>query len=317
MTRSVSRVLVATTALLAAGCATTSAGHPSNGHVTSVAPAQATHVSTPADVAQRLLDGARVPPGAVLSAKPPIRSMASPPEGLVVDGLVVKHRWWRINLPLAAAYAWVAHHQSADLSSIGSSSSGGPQLTDIEHDADFAPPQLPKTVNSAHLSMEVAPLTAQISAIGAYAVVVRQPVRQQIEDVPATVDSVTVLTRKTSGEPDAGQLLGRRVLTGAAAQKITRDFDALSVQPPGEQFSCPLSFITQTAMFRAGDHTWTATSGVCIGVGVSLDGHRLATLDGSNAFSRDLRAAYGHRFPRLGNPQPMTHANLAPSTVTS
>jgi hypothetical protein len=316
MTGSASRLLIVAFAVLAAGCASAGPEHSASTPVISTQPAQAAHVQTASELAEQLLDNAHVPPGAVRSARPPTRSLSSPPEDPMVSGLVVKYRWWRINLPLQATYAWISRHQSATVSSIGSSSSGGPLRSDVEQDADFAPPTLPRTVNSARLSIAVTPLSAQTSAIGAFAVVVQQPPRRQIEDVPATIDSVMVVTRRTSGEPDGGQILGRTTVTGVAARQLVRDFNALDVQPPGQQFSCPLSFVTQAAIFRSGSRVWIATTGVCVGVGVSFDGQTLPTLDTSNTFTRDLRAAYGHRFPNALVPQPMTHPLAQTSTVS-
>jgi hypothetical protein len=300
------RAFVALAALLVAGCGSAAVDHSQHSVFTGSGVATRPQVQTPAELANQLLNEARVPANAVRSATPPTKSLRQPPEGFGGSGIVARYRWWRINLPLAAAYSWIAHHQSASLSSAGSSSSSGPTSGDLEQDADFAPPHLPSSANSALLSIAVVPLTARTSAIGAYAVVVRQPARTVSEDVPATVDSVTVITRRTTGEPDAGQVLGRTTVTGASARRLVHDFDALTVQPPGEHFSCPMSFVTQTAIFSAGSHQWTATAGVCVGITVNLDGHQLPTLDSSAAFTHDLRAAYGHRFPRLLGPQPMT-----------
>lgn len=315
MTGSRGRALTVAAALLVAGCASTGANHASNASLAAVAPATAVDIETPAEVAQHLLDEARVPPGAVQTKQPLIKILRQPPDRPGASGLIVLYRWWRINEPLATAYAWVLHHQSPALPSAGSSSSSGPMLGDQENAADFAPLTFPATVNTAQLSIAVAPVTAQISAIGAYAVIIRQPPRPQIENVPPTVDTVTVITRRTTGQPDGGSVLGRTTLTGAAAQRLVRDFDALKVQPPGEQFSCPMSFVTQTASFRAGTHVWSATVGVCIGVDVNLNGHQLPTLDSSNSFTHDLHAAFGHRFPKPLGMQPMTLPGAETSAV--
>jgi hypothetical protein len=292
--------------LLAAGCASGSTG--SSDRPADVGPASASRMTSPGAIARELLDRAQVPGGATRAGQSPTSTLTDPPDQPSASGLIVRIHWWRVNESWNAVYAWISSHQSPGLSSIGSSSSSGPALTDRERAADFAMKGLPSNVNTAQLSIAVAPLTAHTSAIGAYAIVIPQPPRQHIEIVPLTVDQVTVITRRTSGEPDADQLLGRRVVTGAAAQRLVRDFDALEVQPPGEQFSCPMSFITQTAIFRSGSHVWAATSGVCIGIAVNLDGHALPTLSTSDAFSRDLRAAYGHRFPLITSPQPMNSA---------
>jgi hypothetical protein len=131
------------------------------------------------------------------------------------------------------------------------------------------------------------------------------------------VDTVVVTTTRISGEPDGGSVLSRKTLTGAPAHQLVVDFDALPVQPPHGPIPCPMSQYTQTATFSADGHVWAATAGICIGVAVNLDGHTLPTLESSNAFTRDLHAAYGHRFPSVLGPQPMTNPSAATSTVNS
>jgi hypothetical protein len=281
--------------LALAGCAGTNTDSASTPGLVNNGLVSVSRPSTPDSLAQHLLEAARVPAGAVRSATPPVPSLRRPPELPVMTGLVIRSRWWRIDEPLAATYSWISHHQSAALSSLGGSSTGGPSLSDVQEDADFAPPHLPGTVNSAQLSIAVVPITARISAIGAFSVVVRQPARSQTEDVPSSVDSVTVVTRRTTGQPGTGPVIDRVTVTGSSARRLVGEFDALSVQPPGEQFSCPMSLTTETAIFRAGTHVWDATAGVCVGIHVTLDGHPLPTLDTSDSFSRDLRAALGRR----------------------
>lgn len=303
-------LLLGTAVALAAGCAATGIDGPASANLSAARQTHQAAAESPAAMAGRLLSVARVPADADRSTSSPTRVLDRPPERPTVDGLVVRSRWWRVHLPFAQAYAWISHHQPAALSSIGSSASSGPHEGDRERDADFAPPALPATVNSAELSIAVAPLSATVSAIGVYAVVVRQPARLRAEDVPTSVDRVTVITRRTVGEPDAGQILGRKTLTGTAARRLVLDFDALRVQPPGEQFSCPAFFVTQTALFTVGTHHWSATTGRCIGVDVTLDGRPLPVLDAGAHFSRDMRAAYGRPFPTILVPQPVHAAQL-------
>jgi hypothetical protein len=308
-------VLIASAALLAAGCASAGSNPGSSASLTSANHASLTGVPTAAQLAQTLINESRVPASAVRSETPPISELRQPPERQSAQGLIVLRRWWRVNESWTAVYRWISHHQPLALTSSGSSSTSGPKQSEQQDDADFMPPHLPSTVNSAQLSIAVAPLADGTSAIGVYSLVVPQPPRPQIENVPSTVDSVTVITRRTTGQPDGGSILGRRTLTGAAARRFVHDFDALTVQPSGEVFSCPMSMVTQTAIFQANGHRWIATAGVCIGITVTLDGHALPTLDGSASFEHDLRAAYGHRFPSVVGPQPMANGSPATSTV--
>jgi hypothetical protein len=311
------RIVIAAGVLALGGCASAATGHSQTASLAGDGSAQTLHVQSPAEVAAHLLTMARVPAGAVRSSVAPTPSLAHSPDGIAATNVTVRAHWWRLDESAAAAYAWVSHHQSSQLSSTGSSSGGGPVFSDDVNDADFAPYQLPTTINTAELSIAVVPLSAHSSGIGAFATVVRQPPRPKVENVPLTVDSVTVITRRISGEPDAGQLLARDTVTGAAAHQLVVDFDALRVEPAQGAIPCPMSQFTQTAIFNADGYVWSATAGVCIGVGVNLDGHSLPTLESSNAFTRDLHAAYGHRFPRVLGPQPMTHSSLATSTVNA
>jgi hypothetical protein len=298
-------LLVATAALCLAGCASTSAGNGSAASLTG-ANTSADQATTPASLAQSLLAETRVPTGAVGSSTAPVKVLQQSPYEIRADGLVVRETWWTINESAAKAYAWVSHHQLASLSNAGSGSSSGPGERNRESAVNFVPPHLPPSVNSAQLSIAVAPMTAHTSAIGAYALVIPQPPRSKTEDVPTTVDRVTVITRRVAGQQDGGSILGRKTVTGAAARKLVRDFNALKVQPPGEVFPCPMTVVTQTAIFRQGSQVWQATDGVCIGVQVTLNGHQQPTLDGSGSFSHDLHAAYGHPFPPpTGVAQPM------------
>jgi hypothetical protein len=81
---------------------------------------------------------------------------------------------------------------------------------------------------------------------------------------------------------------GPRMVTGAAAERLVRDFNQLKVRPDGFVSSCPASGPIKRATFRSDGHAWVASVGNCDGVGVTLNGQRLATLHTSVPFSRDL-----------------------------
>jgi hypothetical protein len=248
----------------------------------------ASPVRTAAEIARRLLDQALVPPRAVPTQPAPTRSLRTPPEDPVTGGVVLQRRWWRIDEPESTAYRWIATQQSRRLTATGSTATGGPAFRDRTRAADFTERSpLPASVNSAQLSIEVVPLSAHSSAIGAFAVVVRQPRRPAIEDVPATVTSVSIVTRRALGQP-SGAILARRVLAGAAARRTVRDFDALVVMPPGRTYACPVKLATTTVTFRADRRIWRAVVDTCAGVQVSVDGHRLPALTSSVRFGRDI-----------------------------
>jgi hypothetical protein len=292
-------VLVVVTLLSVEGCGRSSPGPSVRSSVPPIRVGVGTSLSrppTPEQVAERLIEAARVPPGAVDATTAPTRSLQSPPSAPAVTGLIVQSRWWRINRPQRAAYAWLAHHQIPGLTQEASGSSSGPALSDQEMNDDFASRQIPLSVNSAILSIAVAPLSAHTSAIGAYALVVRQPLRRASENVPFSVNSVSVVARRnvsSSGRP----ISASNTVTGAGARTFVHDFDQLSVNPPGAR-SCPLSMQTESATFRSAGHTWVATTGICVGVNVSLDGQDLPTLNTSAPFNRDMREALGHRLDK-------------------
>lgn len=134
--------------------------------------------------------------------------------------------------------------------------------------------------------LEVAPAGANSSAIRAYASAATQPVRPAAELVPSAVAFVAVHVTSSQGKVTA-----RRTLTGAAATRLVRDFDALTVSIAGVT-NCPTSDDGQTsARMRADGHLWRATTSSCGDVSVTRDGRKLPALNDSNAFIRDLNRA--------------------------
>jgi hypothetical protein len=306
------RVVVVAAAFAVAGCAGTSAtsGTGVNDQRTS-----ASHTTdelrvldplTPDQVARELINAVAPPPGAVRSARSPSVALRHPPDRPTIAGMTVRTRWWRIDKRWGSAYAWVARHQAAFLHSDSSGSTAGPTLGDVEKNIDFVTRELPQSVNSATLTIAVAPLTAHTSAIAAYAVVVREPPRPVATTVPLTLDQVTVVARSAlRNSRGHGPIVTRRTVTGSEARRLVRDFDQLKVRPPGVT-SCPLAWQSETATFRSGGHTWVATTGLCVGVAVSLDGHAVAALDTTAAFDRDMREALNisPRDPIMTGPLP-------------
>jgi hypothetical protein len=298
-----SLVVLGIAAVLAAGCASgsgadnVSSGHPSSprattgGRVASFG-ANPPRPPTPLQVAQQLATGAAVPATAMPSGSAPATSLQSPPSSPSGSGRIIESRWWRIDEPWTTAYSWVAHHQNPDLKQEASGSSGGPQPSDLERYDDFASHDIPLSVNSAMLSIAVVPLSATTSAIAAYAIVVKQPLRQPSEMVPLSDDAVTVSAQ--SNQAGTVPPTRYRTITGSAAQTFVRDFDQLSIDPIGAH-TCPLARESESATFRSGGQTWIATVGLCIGVSVTLDGHGLPLLNTSTPFNRDLRHALGVR----------------------
>jgi hypothetical protein len=233
---------------------------------------------------------------------------------------VTQSRWWVVDQPWGAVSSWVSQHQPATVRSDGSSAGDGPTLGDRSRIANFVLPHLPSTVNSAQLAVEVVPLTAHTSAIGAYAVVVRQPARPPAEDVPLTVDRATVVIRPVDGVSGLAGATGiapseRRILTGEAARRLVRDFDALRVRPLGETFGCPAYLEIQIVTFRAGSQVWRVTNGACDGIEVVHNGRSLPVLSGSNRFSHDMSPFLSRSLGSRVHQRPVPVPTLQTTTV--
>lgn len=126
-----------------------------------------------------------------------------------------------------------------------------------------------------------------------------QPGRPTAEIVPESTGTVEIVTDAASaagnGPSDTAPIT---ILPPTSARSLVHDFDELPVLTGGSR-RCPAAGRTDTVSFRADGHTWTATSGGCRGVAVSLDGHALPALAPSVAFAQDLHRALGPAGPNL------------------
>jgi hypothetical protein len=137
--------------------------------------------------------------------------------------------------------------------------------------------------------------TASAAAPGAnlrHSPVVHQPTRPAVENVPFTVTAVEVNAAPVTGtDVVRGIRGGPLMVTGAAAERMVRDFNQLKVRPDGIVSSCSASALIKRATFRSDGHAWVASVGNCGGVRVTLNGQPLATLHPSVPFSSDLYQA--------------------------
>jgi hypothetical protein len=226
-------------------------------------------------------------------ASPPRASLRSAPE--TTGGLTVisRRRFWTSSQTLEATLRALQRH-----SPHGMVLGFGGTTTDhgrvIERDAAMVLPNLPPTLASAVLQIGVIPDGHGRSAVGAYAEVVPQPIRHSCEYVPLAVMTVQLATITLSPH----SVTTRRTVTGRAAYRLIRDFNALRVQPPFGARSCPLQLAANRAAFRIDGHTWRVQDSICDSDVVTRDGHRLPDLDPSNEFSTDLsselRSVRGH-----------------------
>jgi hypothetical protein len=205
---------------------------------------------------------------------------------------VVRARWWLIHRPWNAVYRHLRRQPAAGLVTDGSTtSSAGPELGDDSRSVNYRPSRIPRSINSATLTLEVVPLTHHTSAIAAFAVVVRQPVRPRAEVVPISVRSVTLTQRTYSRH---GRPRSRHVtVTGGAAASLVHDFNQLVVEPFSDaRFSCPAQLKVTSATFRSGSNVWRARDVSCGGLFVTLNHHKLPNLQDAQAYQNDISGAF-------------------------
>jgi hypothetical protein len=116
--------------------------------------------------------------------------------------------------------------------------------------------------------------------------------------VPADVSKVVVGWRLAPGGTPA-----QKVLTGAAADRLVRDFNLLPVSKRGA-VPCPMRVSDNdlTVTFTAAGHTWRADVAVCPGIQVTRDGVRLPIRTPGHRFLADLETYAGH-LPTFGPPK--------------
>lgn len=271
--------LGAATAMAITGIAATSAAGSVSGHGHANADGHARAVAE----ARALLSEAPTLTGFLPRGHPPVPALKGAPERAAYDHLVQRARFWTVTAPWRQVYAELTATSPAGLVPDGSGRSSGPMPGDRERFAAFTPRRTPTGIAYAELIVAVAPLGDHRAAIGVYAQAVAQPRRPQVELVPPSVRRVHVAVRKPSGRVVRGH-----TVTGAAASRLVRDFNALPVTPPGAM-SCPADFgRRELVTFHAAGHTIVATAGFCGLVSVTRDGHRLPSLTSSQRFGKDI-----------------------------
>jgi hypothetical protein len=267
--------LVATTA--------TAAAEPAGSHRQPLVPTSSRHADAVAEA--RHLIGLSPTIGAETRAsKAPRRSLRVAPDQTAARTVVSRRRFWTSDRSLTATFDALSK-----LAPRGTRAQGGGESGDhgrvTERDIEFAPVHLPGTLADAELEIEVVPDGNGHSAVGAYAEVVPQPKRGAIEDVPQSLRTVHLAKLNLTDN----SVEARKTITGDAAGRLVRDFDALRVQPPQGVHPCPMQASAIRATFRAGGHVWRAEDSVCGSVIVTRDGHGLPALVPDGAFSRALR----------------------------
>jgi hypothetical protein len=248
---------------------------------------------------KRILAAAPVLPGALRSATAPDSSLKEPPEYPSVDGLVTRAHYWTAKESFTKAFKTLAAKPPPGFSvftTIGGAKYG-------EEATDDSANHLPTGIGYGHLLIQVIPTGKHRSAIGVYAEAAPAPRRPADEHVPASARSVALGWSVTE---DSQPL--HRTMTGRAATKLVKDFDAMTVSLPGESV-CGLSSGSQSATFTAAGHTWIATANACPWISVTRDGHHLRDLNESSAYAADLLRDLG------GKPGQMPTTEQVPSSL--
>jgi hypothetical protein len=291
--------VVVTVALLVAGCGT---AQPSSNPG---APGSPVHdpAGPVARFAVRLLHAVRLPDGATQTAHAPTHALDRPPASPSLKGKpTVLTRFWTVDMAAPVAFAWLQQHApQASLDGTGTSSSRGQS----ERYLGYSASRLPAAVGAASLYLAVAPTGPTTSAIGAYVVAVAQQPRPAAEVVPLQVDRAVIGWALAPGGTPV-----RKELTGAAATRLARAFDALRVDSAG-MVVCPMipaRYADITVTFRVRGSTWRADIPACPDIRVTRDGRTMPAL----AFGRPFLSLVKHYTGYLPHAGPPT----APGAVT-
>jgi hypothetical protein len=234
--------------------------------------------------AKALLATAPTLNNAVRASAAPVKLLKQAPQRPEYNQLVERRAFWTVDETWRRAYAALTATTPTGLTPEGNGRIRGPKLSDDELYAAFGPRQLPAGIAYGALLIAVTPDGHDKSAIGVYAQAVPQPPRPKTEIVPLSLKRAHVGARTL-----AGHIVRANTVTGAAATRLVRDFDALVVDPLGVM-SCPVDRgRREMVTFRANGHKIVATTGFCDMVSVTRDGRRLPALESSTRFTADIR----------------------------
>lgn len=168
----------------------------------------------------------------------------------VYAGTIVRKRWWTVDESRDTAYDEISAQTPAGTRRTGTNHADG--VKGVYYD----PRRIPGSVYTATLIVEVVALNHSQSAVGAFAVVVRQPKRHRRENVKPHSLRAVHLVHETY---PSGDVLRRRTVTGQRAARLARVFNRMSVIPAHRQ-GCPMSRGTTTIVkFLGRHHTWVVS----------------------------------------------------------
>ena len=242
-----------------------------------------------------------VPTGATASKHAPSKALEGLPESPSLSSKpTVVTSYWTIERPATSVYAWLKAHRPGPGLSGGGTGSTSIRSTTLSRFLSYSSSARPASIAVGDLYLAVVATGRTSSAIGAYALALAQPARPTAEIVPTgSLRKVVVgWSLARGGTPVL------KVLTGARAVKLAREFNALRVDTSGPQ-PCPLmptAYGDVVATFTAGAHSWKVDVSACSVIRVTRDGHQLPALAFGTPFLNDLRHYAGH-LPWSGPPR--------------
>jgi hypothetical protein len=290
-------------AVAACGAATSSSS--STSHQVTVRHAPGAGV-TARSYGDRLLAAVHVPAGAQPATEAPAQVLDSPPQTpSFAETPVVAKRFWTVGDSAQATSTWLRQHRPAGrLDSAGSSTATRPTRSQTWF-MGYRAANLPGSLAAGYLYLAVVATGPHTSAIGAYAVTLRQPQRPADERVPLQGTRVVIHWALAVGGTPA-----LKTLAGSAASRLVRDFDALRVDAGGTVM-CPMIPSRQadiTVDFTNSRRVWQATIPSCPAIKVTTktggSSTSLPPLAFGNPFLNDVKGYTGY-LPQSG---PVRHS---------
>jgi hypothetical protein len=243
----------------------------------------------------------------------PVKRLDTPPSAQIADTLVERDRFWTVNEPVGQVFHDLTAQAVPDTTDAGQGSAGGPKPGDTVDFAAYSPDHLPAGITYGQLVLAVTADGAGESAIGVYGEAIPTPPRPADEVVPTSEHQtqVALQTHET-------HVSRRNTVDGAAARKLVRAFNQLTVVPPGEPpVPCPVNNgRALLASFHAHGHTIVATAGVCPFVTVTRDGKDIKPLTDSSAFDKDIGSDLAPKPTRFRSKRPRKPASeVVPHSV--
>jgi hypothetical protein len=244
-------------ALLAGGCAsatTADAGH----HAPAPAPASVSATASappgdPARVAARdaaaLVDAFDLPPGSTRSAAEPVgtpKTMGGAANGPESSQRVVSTGWWVVDEPAAAAYSWLAAHNTG----ARDSANGYGSTSEEGYKSFFYTEPSTSILDERYVAAEIGASSADRTVIRVDAVETYYPTKPAAEVVPVAPYLIVTFHPgfNATGPGPAPHVVTDR----SKIAKVAALINALPVRPVGEVFSCPVDMGTALGLtFRS------------------------------------------------------------------